>query len=131
MEKKGAGSPKPLHCRNDNTKALHELLGKVGDKWSILTVVVLSRSPGRRARFSGLRKQLEGISQRMLTTTLRDLERDGFVTREVFPEVPPRVEYELTPLGASLLGSLEPFVQWIIENLGVVEAARETFDKRG
>lgn len=67
----------------------------------------------------------------MLTTTLRDLERDGFVTREVFPEVPPRVEYELTPLGASLLASMEPFVKWIIENRNVIEAAWENFDKRG
>jgi DNA-binding HxlR family transcriptional regulator len=121
----------PLHCKNDDTKALHELLGKVGDKWSILTVVVLSRSPGNRSRFSTLRKQLGEISQRVLTTTLRDLERDGFVIREVFPEVPPRVEYELTPLGTSLLEPMKYFLEWVLQNRGGIEAAREKFDKRG
>lgn len=122
--------PSALYCQNDETKALRELLSKVGDKWSILLVVVLSRSPQSRARFSTLQKQVHGISQRMLTTTLRDLERDGFVTREIFPEVPPRVEYELTPLGMSLLVPMNHLVEWTVQNWRQIKKARETFDRR-
>src|SRR5580700_4537629 len=83
--------------------AVREFLTKVGDKWSILIIVSLSQVPGCRARFSEIEKVIPAISQRMLTLTLRNLERDGLVTRELFPEVPPRVEYELTGLGKSLL----------------------------
>src|SRR6202035_6086187 len=79
--------------------AVREFLTKVGDKWTILIVVSLSQVPGCRARFSELEKMIPAISQRMLALTLRNLERDGLVTRELFPEVPPRVEYELTTLG--------------------------------
>ncbi|HWX77712.1 MAG TPA: helix-turn-helix domain-containing protein, partial [Candidatus Acidoferrales bacterium] len=83
--------------------AMREFLTKVGDKWTILIVVSLSQMRGCRARFSELEKMISAISQRMLTLTLRNLERDGLITRELFPEVPPRVEYELTGLGKSLL----------------------------
>jgi DNA-binding HxlR family transcriptional regulator len=117
-----------LYCQKEETKALRELLSKVGDKWSSLLVVVLSRSEGGRARFSTLLRQVEGISQRMLTTTLRDLERDGFVSREVFPEVPPRVEYELTPLGQSLLQPMKHLVEWTVQNWRDIKKAREKFD---
>ncbi|WP_419806205.1 winged helix-turn-helix transcriptional regulator [Terriglobus sp.] len=93
--------PVALTCRSEETEPLREFLARVGDKWSILLVVTLSRKPNHRARFSELQKSIDGISQRMLTTTLRQLERDGLLSREVFPEVPPRVEYELTRLGSA------------------------------
>ena len=119
-----------LYCKNEETKALRELLTQVGDKWSILVVVVLSRMPGARARFSTLLREVDGISQRMLTTTLRDLERDGFLTREVFAEVPPRVEYELSPLDTSLLKPMSHLVEWVVENWREIRVARERFDGR-
>src|SRR5262249_44907 len=75
------------------------LLERVGDKWSLLVIAMLEETSTQRARFSDLKRAIPGISQRMLTATLRNLERDGLLKREVFAEVPPRVEYELTPLG--------------------------------
>ena len=120
--------PISLYCKSEETKALRDLLSKVGDKWSILLVVVLSRSPDSRARFSTLLKQVDGISQRMLTTTLRDLERDGFITREVYPEVPPRVEYELTTLGKILLQPMNKLVEWTVHNWKEIKKAQEKFD---
>lgn len=119
-----------LMCRSEETRAVREFLAKVGDKWSILLVVMLARTPRHRARFSELQRMVEGISQRMLTTTLRNLERDGFLTREVFPEVPPRVEYELTELGLSLLEPMQHLVRWIGANWVAIKEAREDFDTR-
>ena len=119
-----------LLCNQHDTKPLREFLTKVGDKWSILVVVMLASAPGHRARFSQLQKMVEGISQRMLTTTLRQLERDGLLSREVFPEVPPRVEYELTGLGLSLLQPMRNLVLWIGNNWESIKKAREVFDKR-
>ena len=115
-------------CKSEETKVLRELLTKVGDKWSILLVVMLSKSPDCRARFSELQKMVDGIFQRMLTTTLRNLERDGFITHEVFPEVPPRVEYELTALGKGLLEPMRHLVEWIGNNWSAIKAARDKFD---
>jgi DNA-binding HxlR family transcriptional regulator len=91
---------------------------------------MLASAPGHRARFSQLQKMVEGISQRMLTTTLRQLERDGLLSREVFPEVPPRMEYELTGLGLSLLQPMRNLVLWIGNNWESIKRAREVFDKR-
>jgi DNA-binding HxlR family transcriptional regulator len=91
---------------------------------------MLARTPHNRARFSELQKLVDGISQRMLTTTLRNLERDGFLQREVFPEVPPRVEYELTSLGLSLLKPMEHLVQWVGSNWPSIKEARAHFDMR-
>lgn len=127
---KQAIEPVALMCKSDETKVIREFMTKVGDKWSILLVVVLARMPRKRARFSELQRIVNGISQRMLTTTLRNLERDGFVQREVFPEVPPRVEYELTDLGRSLLRPLQHLVQWIGMNWDDIKRARESFDQR-
>src|ERR1700733_5505052 len=110
--------------------AVREFLTKVGDKWTILIVVCLSQAPGCRARFSGLEKVIPAISQRMLTLTLRNLERDGLITRELFPEVPLRVEYELTDLGHSLLLPMQGLVDWVIENWQQVKAARSGFDAK-
>ena len=122
--------PVALICKSEEAKVVREFLTKVGDKWSILLVVMLARAPKHRARFSELQRMVDGISQRMLTTTLRNLERDGFLSREVFPEVPPRVEYELTRLGLSLLEPMQQLVQWIGSNWDSIKKARDSFDKR-
>jgi DNA-binding HxlR family transcriptional regulator len=128
-EESGVLEPLALMCKGEHAKAARELLTKVGDKWSILLVVMLARSPSHRARFSQLHRLIDGISQRMLTTTLRNLERDGFVKRESFPEIPPRVEYELTRLGLSLLSPMEHLVGWIGNNWFEIKTARDQFDK--
>ena len=122
--------PAALTCRTEETDPLREFLARIGDKWSILLVVTLSRKPNHRARFSELQKSVDGISQRMLTTTLRQLERDGLLSREVFPEVPPRVEYELTELGLSLLEPMRTLVHWIGSNWHSIKEARIDFDDR-
>ena len=124
--------------RNLNTRAVcgeegvavREFLTKVGDKWTILIVVSLSQMPGCRARFSELEKVIPAISQRMLTLTLRNLERDGLITRELFPEVPPRVEYELTRLGKSLLTPTQALLDWVGNNWPDIKKARGKFDER-
>ena len=90
------------------------LLDRIGDRWTVLIVVALDAGP---QRFSALGTRVGGISQKMLTQTLRSLERDGFVTRTVYPEIPPRVEYELTALGRSLLGPLRALEEWAVENM--------------
>lgn len=133
MKKLGKSSvmgPVALTCRSEETEPLREFLAKIGDKWSILLVVTLSRKPDHRARFSELQKSVDGISQRMLTTTLRQLERDGLLSREVFPEVPPRVEYELTELGLTLLEPMRNLVHWIGSNWESIKKARAGFDNR-
>jgi DNA-binding HxlR family transcriptional regulator len=108
--------------------APHDVLSRMGDKWTILTLSLLAIVPGHRLRFSAIKNGIEGITQRMLTVTLRNLERDGFLVRHCFPEVPPRVEYELTAMGASLLPALEGFTGWIRENWPLIEDARRAFD---
>jgi DNA-binding HxlR family transcriptional regulator len=117
-------------CQNqDHSKCpIREMLTRLGDKWSILIIYTLSQAPDQRLRFSQLLKGIQGISQRMLTTTLRNLERDGAVKRHFYAEVPPRVEYELTPLGKSLLGPVQALMVWVEANWGQISAARATFD---
>jgi DNA-binding HxlR family transcriptional regulator len=117
-------------CGNENPMAVRELLTKVGDKWSIFLILTLAKLPGERARFSELERSIPGISQRMLTLTLRHLERDGLLIRELFPEVPLRVEYELTPLGRSLLDPMQGLVDWVTESWKQVKEARVQFDER-
>jgi DNA-binding HxlR family transcriptional regulator len=113
----------------DHTRCpLRELLTRLGDKWSILVIHTLAFAPDMRLRFSQLMKAIPGISQRMLTATVRNLERDGILKRHIFPEIPPRVEYELTPLGKKLLAPVEAFVTWIEGNWAGIEKAREDFD---
>ena len=107
--------------------AVREVLSRVGDKWSILIVDLLAEAP---LRFSELRRSIEGISQRMLTLTLRGLERDGVVTRTVFPTIPPSVEYALTPLGRTLLLSVCGLATWARKNREKIQASRERFDAR-
>lgn len=106
---------------------IRSILARTTDKWSILIVKSLGRGPHR---FSELRRAIDGISQRMLTLTLRNLERDGLVLRTVTPTTPPRVDYELTMLGESLWSLTEAFGQWALSNRSEIEAARTRFDAR-
>jgi DNA-binding HxlR family transcriptional regulator len=108
--------------------APNSVLARLGDKWTILVMSHLAVATGRRLRFSALKKSIEGITQRMLTLTLRNLERDGLLVRDYFPEVPPRVEYELTAMGASMLPALEGFTSWIRDNWPEIEAHRRAYD---
>jgi DNA-binding HxlR family transcriptional regulator len=117
-------APGNLHVPED-CRAVSEVLARVGDKWTVLVVSTLGDGP---KRFNELRKALGSISQRMLTLTLRGLERDGLVTRTVFPTVPPRVEYALTRLGRSLLEPVSELGLWARKNRGTIEAARARFD---
>ena len=105
-----------------------EVLARVGDKWSVYVIDVLGSSG--TLRFNELRNRVEGISQRMLTVTLRGMERDGLVSRTVHPEVPPRVEYELTPLGKTLRKLVRGLVEWSGAHLHEVDAARAEYDAR-
>ncbi|KAB2975251.1 helix-turn-helix transcriptional regulator [Streptomyces sp. SS1-1] len=104
-----------------------EVLGIVGDKWSLLVVRNLSQGP---RRFTELKRATTGISQRMLTVTLRSLERDGILTRTVHNVMPPHVSYELTPMGATLREATAPLLEWSIRYLDDIEAARATYDSR-
>ena len=105
---------------------VREVLGRVGDKWSALTIARLGTGT---QRFSHLRRDIDGISQRMLTVTLRNLERDGLVSRQIFPEVPPRVEYTLTGLGASLHDAILGLVQWSEGHTTEIQQARTRYDQ--
>jgi DNA-binding HxlR family transcriptional regulator len=116
--------PSNLHVPED-CRALGEILARVGDKWTVLVVGVLGDGP---KRFSEIRRALGSISQRMLTLTLRGLERDGLVTRTVFPTIPPRVDYELTKLGRSLLKPVSGLGLWARQNRATIEDARRRFD---
>jgi DNA-binding HxlR family transcriptional regulator len=108
-------------------RSVAPILARVGDKWTILVIMTLARGP---RRFNELRRMVEGISQRMLTFTLRGLERDGVVTRTMFPTIPPRVDYELTELGRSLCDPVMALGQWAHANIGRIEAARAQFDDK-
>lgn len=110
----------PAHCHT-----VTEILSRVGDKWSVQVVVQLGEGP---KRFNELRRMVSGISQRMLTLTLRGLERDGLVTRTVYPTIPPRVDYQLTELGCSLLKTVRALGIWAIENRDEILEARQRFD---
>jgi DNA-binding HxlR family transcriptional regulator len=110
-----------------NCMAVHEVLSQIGDKWTVLIVRSLNDGP---RRFSELKRGVEGISQRMLTLNLKTLERDGFVTRTVYPTIPPRVDYELTALGHSLSEPLGVVAQWAITNRQRIVDARKAFDGR-
>ncbi|MEP7240360.1 MAG: helix-turn-helix domain-containing protein [Devosia sp.] len=106
--------------------AMADILNRIGDKWSVMVVGHLKR---KTMRFNELRHSIGGISQRMLTLTLRNLERDGLVTRTVFPEIPPRVEYQLTELGRTLTDPLDTLWNWASHHGTDVRTARETYDR--
>lgn len=104
-----------------------EILDRIGDKWSVYVIDALAA--GTR-RFSELRRDVDGVSQRMLTVTLRGLERDGLIVRQAYPVIPPKVEYSLTSLGRSLLAIVEALVAWSGDHITEVERARHRYDTR-
>ncbi|MET8231194.1 helix-turn-helix domain-containing protein [Micromonospora sp. NPDC005298] len=104
---------------------VRDVLARVGDKWTLLTITVLASGP---LRFTALHGQIAGISQRMLSQTLRALTRDGLVTRSAYPEVPPRVEYALTPLGRSLSDAVDGLVRWVRDHQAEIAQNRDEFD---
>jgi DNA-binding HxlR family transcriptional regulator len=116
--------PRYMHLPAD-CRAISDVLARVGDKWSVL---VVSRLGAGAMRFNELRRSIGGISQRMLTLTLRGLERDGLVTRTVFPTIPPRVDYALTSLGRDLLEPVSALGEWATRNQAKIARAREKFD---
>ena len=109
-------------------RLMREILARLADRWSLCVLQVLG--VGGRLRFSRLLEQVEGVSQKMLTKTLRQLERDGLVTRTMYMEVPPRVEYELAPPGRELLLRVLPLWTWVVENVERFKAARQRFDRK-
>lgn len=115
-----AHDPQSPACRGVN-----HVLQRIGDKWSVLIVQMLADGP---RRFNELRRDIPTISQRMLTLSLRGLERDGLVTRTVTPSIPPRVDYELTPLGHSLRGPVCALAGWAVENIDRIHTAQDRFD---
>jgi DNA-binding HxlR family transcriptional regulator len=115
----------PDTAEHVDTCLAREILDRIGDKWSVYVIDALAA--GTR-RFSELRRDVDGVSQRMLTVTLRALERDGLITRQVYPVIPPRVDYALTPLGRSLLAIVEALVAWSADHINDVERARDRYD---
>lgn len=107
---------------------VRDVLNRIGDKWSVQIVALLRDGP---LRFNELKRSVDGISQRMLTLTLRGLERDGLLTRTVTPTTPPRVDYELTDLGRTLLGPIMSLADWADHNRTAIQSARVRFDKQG
>jgi DNA-binding HxlR family transcriptional regulator len=118
--------PPNAHFESD-CRAVASVLARVGDKWSVLVIMLLGERP---RRFNELKRMIGGISQRMLTLTLRGLERDGLITRTVYPTIPPRVDYELTDLGRGLWKPVEALGKWAHEHQNEIENARTTFDRR-
>jgi DNA-binding HxlR family transcriptional regulator len=119
IEKNGVASV------TESCRPVTDILSRIGDKWSVMIVMLLGPGP---KRFNEIRRAINGISQRMLTLTLRGLERDGLVTRTVFPTIPPRVDYELTPLGQSLRRPIDALGEWAFANRDEIDAARARFD---
>ena len=117
--------PGSLHL-TEPCRRISALLARIGDKWTLLVVRELN---GGSRRFSEIRRALGSISQKMLTATLRQLERDGLVTRTVYPTVPPRVDYELTTLGRDLLVPVSALSDWALKNMERVEKAQQKFDE--
>ena len=117
--------PQP-HLDSD-CRGVASILSMVGDKWSVFVIMMLNDGP---KRFNELKRMIGGISQRMLTLTLRGLERDGLITRTVFPTIPPRVDYDLTDLGRGLLKPVAALGQWVFEHKTEIDTAREAFDQR-
>lgn len=115
-------SPHGLRCRS-----IVPILHRIGDKWSILIVMMLAHGP---RRFNELKRMIDGISQRMLTLNLRGLEREGLISRKIFPTIPPKVEYALTDLGRSLCCHVVAIGQWAEANYDAIQDARQAFDAR-
>ncbi|WP_323012837.1 helix-turn-helix domain-containing protein [Devosia sp.] len=114
--------------KSANCHAMSDVLNRIGDKWSVMVVGMLSRNG--TLRFNELKRLINGVSQRMLTLTLRNLERDGLVTRTIYPEVPPRVEYSLTEMGKTLQGPMDALWNWSAEHHAAIIEARAVYDAR-
>ena len=134
MEEGTSKEPSHSECTEDafqwDTREdcdVRQILDRIGDKWSLLVIALLD---SRVLRFTELKKTIDGISQRMLTVTLRQLERDGLVRRTVHPVVPPRVDYELTPLGVTLHDTIQALVTWTEKHQNEIATARATYDSR-
>lgn len=112
---------------NPVCRTISTLLSRIGDKWTVLVVTTLGDGP---RRFNELRREIPSVSQRMLTLTLRNLERDGLVSRTVTPSIPPRVDYELTALGRSLLQPITGIANWALDNVEAIHAAQADFDAK-
>jgi DNA-binding HxlR family transcriptional regulator len=110
---------------NPVCRTISTLLSRIGDKWTVLVVTTLGEGP---RRFNELRREIPSVSQRMLTLTVRNLERDGLVSRTVTPSIPPRVDYELTDLGRSLLQPISGLADWALDNVGAIHGAQARFD---
>jgi DNA-binding HxlR family transcriptional regulator len=115
------------HCEPDPSYSafVRQILDRVGDKWSLLVMRELAE---QRMRFTEVLRSIDGISQRMLTRTLRELERDGLITRDIYAEVPPRVEYEVTPLGLTLMPHVIALADWAVAHRDDIESHRELYD---
>jgi DNA-binding HxlR family transcriptional regulator len=118
----GSSTPGSGDCHD-----IREILDRIGDKWSLQVIGVLGEGP---RRFNELRRNIDGISQRVLTLTLRALERDGLLTRTVFPTIPPGVAYALSPLGHTLIEPVRALAEWARENRQQIRLAQAEFDKR-
>jgi DNA-binding HxlR family transcriptional regulator len=120
--------PEPGNLLLDTCRPVRQILARVGDKWSVLIVMALRDGP---RRFNEIKRAIGSISQRMLTLTLKGMERDGLIKRTVFPTKPPRVDYELTELGHSLRRPVEALGHWAIEHERRISKAQQAFDDRG
>jgi DNA-binding HxlR family transcriptional regulator len=112
---------------HEDCRAIGDTLARIGDKWTVMVIGALSRGP---IRYSQIRRLVDGISQRMLTLTLKSLERDGLITRTVYPTNPPQVDYALTERGATLIGPLHALWTWALANRSAIEDSRHDFDRR-
>jgi DNA-binding HxlR family transcriptional regulator len=124
------GQAEPVEAggtRHSSSCRAREVLQRVGDKWSVQVIDLLGQDS---RRFSELHRAIDGITSRMLTVTLRGLERDGIVKRTIYPVIPPRVDYELTPLGRTLLHTIGQLVSWADSHLPEIDAARAAYDAR-
>ena len=121
------GYEKTCLIRGDGGRAIRAILGRIGDKWTLLIVATLH---GDRMRFSELHRRIPGISQRMLTLTLKHLERDGLVSRTAYAEVPPRVEYQLTPMGQTLIPPALTLAEWAVEHNPDIHDSQSAYDSR-
>ena len=120
-------SVRRIDTSHDSCRAVAETLDRIGDKWTVLVVGALNDGP---LRYNEVRRAVDGISQRMLTLTLKGLERDGLVHRTMYPTIPPRVDYELTKLGKTLMGPLQSLYGWAVKHRPAILAARTKFEER-
>jgi len=120
-------SVRKIDTSHEDCQAVTETLDRIGDKWTVMVVGVLEQGP---LRYNEIRRAIDGISQRMLTLTLKELERDGLVTRTMYPTIPPRVDYELTQLGRNLMTPLRSLYDWAVKHRPAMLAARRKFAEK-